>query len=192
VPAPDDCVSYRDPPPPESGLTDDPVFPFWRDVIEGRPALGHAPWDLSPRGAAEVATWFRFEHFPADEHGRFDPLALLVAADMMPSAVFEKMGPGETDWFAPSVDLTVHLTDLPTGAWILNTIGRTTRARATRRRNRHSGIRTVGTVRRCWRGPRRSCSSRASTDRPRVTLVNAVKRRRGRWESFETEVAQVF
>ncbi len=120
VPAPTECASYRDPPPLESGLADEPMFPFWREVIEGRPALGHAPWDPSPRGAAEVATWFRFEHFPADEEGRFDPLALLVASDMMPSAVFEKLGSAETGWFAPSVDLTVHLGGLPTGAWILN------------------------------------------------------------------------
>jgi acyl-CoA thioesterase len=120
VPAPEDCVSFRDPPPPESGMGDEPVFAFWREVIEGRPALGHAPWDTSTRGAAEVATWFRFEHSPRDEHGNFDQLALLVAADMMPSAVFEKVEPAETGWFAPSVDLTVHFADLPTGTWILN------------------------------------------------------------------------
>jgi acyl-CoA thioesterase len=120
VPAPEDCVSYRDPPPPESGMPDEPMFAFWREVIEGRPALGHAPWDMSARGAAEVATWFRFEHFPGDEHGQFDRLALLVAADMMPSAVFEKVGTAETGWFAPSVDLTVHLVGVPTGTWMLN------------------------------------------------------------------------
>jgi acyl-CoA thioesterase len=120
VPTPEQCVSFRDPPPPESGMPDGPVFPFWNEVLEGRPALGHAPWDTSERGAAEVATWFRFEHFPGDERGQFDQLALLVAADMMPSAVFEKLGPAETGWFAPSVDLTVHLADLPTGTWILN------------------------------------------------------------------------
>jgi acyl-CoA thioesterase len=120
VPGPDDCPSYRDPPPPEAAMPDGPVFPFWTEVMEGRPALGHAPWDPSERGAAEVATWFRFEHFPADEHGQFDPLALLVASDMMPSAVFEKVGQTETRWFAPSVDLTVHLADVATGAWILN------------------------------------------------------------------------
>ena len=121
VPEPDECVSFRDPPPPESGMPDEPMFEFWREVIEGRPALGHAPWDTSPRGAAEVATWFRFEHFPRDEHGQFDQLALLVAADMMPNAVFEKVGPAEDDrWFAPSVDLTVHLLGVPAGTWILN------------------------------------------------------------------------
>ena len=120
VPPPTDCPSYRDPPPPESGMSAEPSFPFWREVFEGRPALGHAPWDPSPRGAAEVATWFRFEEFPGDEQGRFDPLALLVAADMMPNAVFEKVEPAELGWFAPSVDLTVHLVDVPTGEWILN------------------------------------------------------------------------
>lgn len=120
VPAPEDCPSYRDPPPPESGMPERPEFAFWNEVLEGRPALGHAPWDPSERGAAEVATWFRFEHFPADDDGGFDQLALLVAADMMPSAVFEKFGPGEERWFAPSVDLTVHLAALPTGQWILN------------------------------------------------------------------------
>ena len=120
VAPPAECVSYRDPPPPDSGRPDGPMFPFWNEVLEGRSALGHAPWDPSEREAAEVATWFRFEHFPADGHGQFDQLALLVAADMMPSAVFERMGPAESGWFAPSVDLTVHLVGLPTGNWILN------------------------------------------------------------------------
>lgn len=120
VPGPEQCPSFRDPPPPESGWPDEPAFSFWREVMEGRPALGHAPWDTSERGAAEVATWFRFEHFPVDEHGEFDQLALLVAADMMPSAVFEKLGSEEIGWFAPSVDLTVHLVGRPAGKWILN------------------------------------------------------------------------
>jgi acyl-CoA thioesterase len=120
VPPPEECVSYRDPPPPEAGMPDGPRFPFWNEVLEGRPALGHAPWDPSERGAAEVVTWFRFEQPPVDGDGRFDPLALLVAADMMPSAVFEKVGTDEQGWFAPSVDLTVHLAGVPSGGWILN------------------------------------------------------------------------
>src|SRR5262245_3204367 len=120
VPPPEECVSFRDPPPPEAGMPEGPMFPFWNEVLEGRPALGHAPWDPAERGAAEVATWFRFEHSPTDEHGGCDPLAVLVAADMMPSAVFEKVGTSERGWFAPSVDLTVHLTGVPSGGWILN------------------------------------------------------------------------
>lgn len=120
VPPPHECVSYRDPPPPESGFPERPAFPFWLDVMEGRAAMGHPPWDHSPRGAAEVATWFRFEGQPTDATGGFDQLALLIAADMMPSAVFEKLGPTPGRWFAPSVDLTVHLAALPKGEWILN------------------------------------------------------------------------
>jgi acyl-CoA thioesterase len=120
VPPPEECVSYRDPPPPELGLPDGPQFPFWVEVLEGRPALGHAPWDPSERGAAEVATWFRFEHPPTGEDGGMDPLSLLVAADMMPSGVFEKVGPSGQGWFAPSVDLTVHFTGASPGGWILN------------------------------------------------------------------------
>jgi acyl-CoA thioesterase len=120
VPPPDECVSFRDPPPPEAGMPDSPMFPFWNEVLEGRPALGHAPWDPAERGAAEVATWFRFEQRPTDENGEPDPLAVLVAADMMPSAVFEKIGTSDRGWFAPSVDLTVHLIAVPSGGWILN------------------------------------------------------------------------
>jgi len=120
VPLPDDCPSYRDPPPPESGFGDGPQFPFWRDVLEGRPALGSPPWDRPAGLPAEVATWFRFEDAPLDESGGFDQLALLVAADMMPSAVFERLGGFEERMFAPSVDLTVHLETVPRGEWILN------------------------------------------------------------------------
>ncbi len=121
VPAPDECRSFRDPLPPEAGIPDGEPFPFWRDVLEGRPALGTPFWDPSPRDQAEVASWFRFEHPPlTDDDGQFDPLALLVAADMMPSAVFQRIDPIEERWFAPSVDLTVHLFDVPKGEWILN------------------------------------------------------------------------
>ena len=98
MPPPEECGSFRDPPPPESGLPSEPLFEFWREVIEGRPALGHAPWDTSERDAAEVATWIKFEHLPADENGQFDQPALLVAADMMPAAVFEKVEPIEREW----------------------------------------------------------------------------------------------
>jgi acyl-CoA thioesterase len=120
VPPPEECISFRDPPPPEADLPEGPLFPFWNEVLEGRPALGHAPWDPAERGAAEVATWYRFEQPPIGEDGGCDPLSVLVAADMMPSAVFEKVGTSERGWFAPSVDLTVHLAGVPSGEWILN------------------------------------------------------------------------
>ena len=47
VPPPDDCPSFRDPAPDGVDFTfdeDRPEMPFW-DHVEGRPAIGHAPWD---------------------------------------------------------------------------------------------------------------------------------------------------
>ena len=119
VPPPEECVSFRDPPPPEAGMPEGPLFPFWtRCPRDARRSAMHRG---TRRSAAQPGrAWFRFEQSPTDEHGGFDPLALLVAADMMPSAVFEKVGTSEHGWFAPSVDLTVHLTGVPSGGWILN------------------------------------------------------------------------
>lgn len=119
VPEPDDCPSFRDPPPPEANWEARPSFPFWLDVLEGRPALGHPPWDESPREAAEIATWYRWEQDPLGVDGGIDPLSSLVVADMMPGSVFERIGPVEGRWFAPSVDLTVHLFARPSPGWIL-------------------------------------------------------------------------
>jgi acyl-CoA thioesterase len=119
VPDPDDCPSFRDPPPPESGWEAHPPWPFWGEVLDGRAALGHPPWDDSPRGAAEVANWFAFDDPPVLADGMLDPLALLVMADVMPGSVFERLGPREQGWFAPSIDLSVHLFGHATPGWIL-------------------------------------------------------------------------
>ncbi|WP_426571696.1 thioesterase family protein [Aquihabitans sp. McL0605] len=122
VPDPDDCPSFRDPPPPEAGdewLRVDGPLPFWAEVLDGRGGIGHAPWDDTPRGAAEVANWFKFDDTPVLADGLMDPLALLVMADVMPGAVFEKLGPRESGWFAPSVDLSLHLFGHATPGWIL-------------------------------------------------------------------------
>lgn len=51
--------------------------------------------------------------------GRLDPAALVVQADMMPSAVGQKVGPQDEMWFGPSVDLTVHLLDDVEPGWLL-------------------------------------------------------------------------
>ncbi|MEZ5138373.1 MAG: thioesterase family protein [Acidimicrobiales bacterium] len=121
VPDPEGLASFRDPPPPEGdpdGLWEGP-WPLWAEVLEGRAALGHPWWDRSPRGAAEVANWMRFDDQPLSEDGMLDPFALLVMADMMPGAVFERIGPTGERWFSPSADLTVHLFGHATPGWIL-------------------------------------------------------------------------
>jgi acyl-CoA thioesterase len=120
APPPDGLPSWRDPPPPESGIVDwDGPWPFWGRIVEGRTAIGHAPWDPSPRGAAEVANWFRLDEPPLTATGDLDPLALLVLADVMPGSVFERIGPTEQRWFSPSTDLTVHLFGHASPGWIL-------------------------------------------------------------------------
>ena len=119
APPPDECPSFRDPPPPESGWEPRPRWPFWGEVLDGRAAVGHPPWDDSPRGAAEVVNWFGFDDPPVQVDGMLDPLALLVMADVMPGSVFEKLGTREQGWFAPSIDLSVHLFGHATPGWIL-------------------------------------------------------------------------
>lgn len=116
VPHPDDCPSFRDPKP------DDVVFeemPFWAELVEGRPAIGHAPWEDYEPDRAERAAWYRFDEPPFLADGTIDPYSLVVLADTMPGAVGEKLGPVPRTWFAPSVDLTVHLFDDCRSPWVL-------------------------------------------------------------------------
>jgi acyl-CoA thioesterase len=117
VPTPDDCRSFRDPL-PDGALQFEPM-PFWTERVEGRTALGHAPWEEYVPDRAERAMWYRFDHPPFLANGTIDPLALVVLADTMPGAVGEKIGPEDRMWFAPSVDLTVHLLDVCRSPWLL-------------------------------------------------------------------------
>ncbi len=107
VPAPEDCPSFRDPP-PEGALERTVPFPFW-DRVEGRAAAGHAPWEDYVPTSSERSAWHRFDDPPWLADGTLDPLSLVTLADTMPGAITERMGPGR-DWFLPpSADLTVHL-----------------------------------------------------------------------------------
>ena len=110
VPHPDDCPSFRDPPPDDWEMTWEPM-PFWEEVMEGLPVTGHAPWEDYEPGRAEVVQWYRFDDPPMLDDGTLDPFAFAVAVDMMPGAVGERVGPGGRNWFAPSVDLTLHVLD---------------------------------------------------------------------------------
>lgn len=117
VPPPDECRSFRDPPPP--GVPAFPPTPFWELLVEGRPALGLAPWDEAERATSEQATWLGFDEPAWLDDGTIDPLSLVVVADTMPGAVSQRVGPSNRMWFAPSVDLTVHLLDECRSPWVL-------------------------------------------------------------------------
>jgi acyl-CoA thioesterase len=113
-----DAPSFRSPPP--DGVEPFPPTPFWDVRLEGRGALGHAPWDDYVPERAEHATWYRLDDPPMDPDGRLEPLALVVCADTMPGAVAEMLGPEHRNgWFGPSVDLTVHLLDECRSEWVL-------------------------------------------------------------------------
>lgn len=109
--------SFREPPPP--GAEAFPPTPFWDRRLEGRGALGHAPWESYLPDRAEHGTWYRLDEPPMLGDGTLDPLALIVFADTMPGAVREKLGPEHgSGWFSPSVDLTFHLLDSCRSEWV--------------------------------------------------------------------------
>jgi acyl-coenzyme A thioesterase PaaI-like protein len=109
--------SFREPPP--AGVEAFPPSAFWDTRLEGRGALGHAPWeDYEPEGS-EQGTWYRLDDPPIRDDGSLDPRALIVMSDTMPGAVGEKMGPEHRwGWFGPSVDLTFHLLDPCRSEWV--------------------------------------------------------------------------
>jgi acyl-CoA thioesterase len=116
---PEDCPSLREPPP--DGVEPFEPMPFWTHV-EGRRALGHAWWDRYEPGRAERAGWYRFDDPPMLDDGTLDVGAVVVLCDFMPGALGEKVGGGELQdrpWFAPSVDLTVHLLGECRSEWVL-------------------------------------------------------------------------
>ncbi len=117
VPAPDDCPSFRDPP-PEGAPERKMAMPFW-DLVEGRAAAGHAPWDDYVPTSSERSAWHRFDEPPWLDDGSLDPLSLVTLADTMPGAVGERMGPGRAWYLPPSADLTVHILGAARSEWIL-------------------------------------------------------------------------
>jgi acyl-CoA thioesterase len=117
VASPPRCPSFRDPPPPEVEAFE--TMAFWDQLVEGRSARGHAPWERYTPARAERVMWYRFDDPPWADDGALDPLALIVLADTMPGAVGERVGRADRPWFAPSMDLTVHLLDRCRSPWVL-------------------------------------------------------------------------
>lgn len=116
VKAPLDCPSYRDRRP--DGVETPEPLPFW-GKLEGRAALGHAPWEDYEPTQSDVATWHRFDDPPRLVDGSLDPLAVLTIADRMPGCIGERLGRRGDPWFAPSADLTVHLFEPLHTDWVL-------------------------------------------------------------------------
>jgi acyl-CoA thioesterase len=118
VPPPEQCPSFRDPPP--AGVPEFEQTPLWATRLEGRAALGVPPWEEVAERTGEQATWYRFDDPPWIDGGeRIDPFAIVMLADTMPGAIGQRLGPTERPWFGPSVDLTVHMCADCHGPWVL-------------------------------------------------------------------------
>jgi acyl-CoA thioesterase len=103
---------------PPPGVEPPVPFPIWAR-IEGKPAIGHAPWEDYEPTSSDTATWVRFAEPPALADGSLDPLGVPVLVDRMPGAVGEREDSRGGPWFAPSVDLTVHWFHPAPVGWVL-------------------------------------------------------------------------
>jgi len=120
VPGPEGIPGFRDPLP--EGVVfewDRPPMPFWEEVIESRPVIGRPPWEPFEDGPAEVAYWYRLDRPPLRPDGCLDAAGPIVMCDTMPSSVGQKLGPDSGQWFAPSVDYTLHLFRPAQPGWLL-------------------------------------------------------------------------
>jgi len=117
VPGPSESVSVID---------DHPANPhgrirFFRN-FECRIADGERLWlpGWEP-GPAHLARWFRYLRPQRDRDGHLDRLALPPVVDTMPGAVLRALGPSDYRFYAPSLDLTLHVVDDTDREWLLVT-----------------------------------------------------------------------
>jgi len=82
VKPPLECPSYRDPPPVDWQPQREP-FSFWEHV-EGRPTIGHPPWEEYEPTSSLRAQWYRFDDPARTDDGVWDPLAVVALCDTMP------------------------------------------------------------------------------------------------------------
>lgn len=115
VPMPDACESILDDAPGNAHTR----LPFFAN-LDARLARGDRFWRPGWRaGPARYARWFRYRVPVRDARGRLDRLAHWPIADTMPGALLQAIGPGDYRFYAPSLDLTVHVVDDTDAEWLL-------------------------------------------------------------------------
>lgn len=115
VPRPEDAEPFVEGRAP----TARPVFPFFRN-FDSRLGLGRPWWrdDWEP-SPARFARWLRYKKKQAQADGSLDPLAIPPIADTMPTALWTHLGPSKPQYYAPSLDLTVHFLEDTAREWLL-------------------------------------------------------------------------
>jgi acyl-CoA thioesterase len=70
-------------------------------------------------GPARYARWFRYRRPQRDAAGHLDRLALPPIVDTLPPTLVQAVGPSDYRFYAPSLDLTLHVVDDTDREWIL-------------------------------------------------------------------------
>ena len=111
----------EDYPPPADPPPGTPVFRarFFENLETRRVRMFHSFETGWEGGRAEAIRWVRYRVAPRLPDGRLDPLSLVALADTMPSAVGQYLGPGQTFFHAPSVDLNMHFFADTDQDWLL-------------------------------------------------------------------------
>jgi hypothetical protein len=94
-------------------------FPFF-ERLEDRIALGHTLGERGwTPGPPRYARWLRYREPVVGRDGALDPLALPPIIDLMPPALIQALGPETPPFFAPSLDLSVHVLEETRREWLL-------------------------------------------------------------------------
>jgi acyl-CoA thioesterase len=115
VPAPEACDRLPEQR-PEPSIFD---VSFWRN-LEAADVDFHYRWEQDWSGGhARGTRWIRYVASPHLDDGTIDPLAYLPLVDVIPGAVSQRLGPSAPQFFAPTLDLTVHFLDRTDDDWML-------------------------------------------------------------------------
>lgn len=115
VPMPDECVELAD----EDARNPHRHIRFFHN-FDARLARGARFWQPGwEAGPARYARWFRYRAAPRDAGGRLDRAAHPPIVDTMPPALAQAIGPSPYRFYAPSLDLTVHVVDDTDREWLL-------------------------------------------------------------------------
>jgi acyl-CoA thioesterase len=101
-------------------FTAPPLF----DHLDVRTAIGHPPWDdqwVAGQHARHMR-WSRLLQRPSVADGSYDPLALLLLADLPGPAIWQQFGPDEPVLFFMSLDLSLNWLEPVADEWILTDI----------------------------------------------------------------------
>jgi acyl-CoA thioesterase len=117
VPAPEACGDIID----DVAANSHGKVPFFKNV-ECRLAYGPRFWVPGwSAGPARYARWYRYREPPRDAAGRLVRSAYAPIVDTMPPALAHAIGPSGYRFFAPSLDLTLHVIDDTDRDWLLVT-----------------------------------------------------------------------